>query len=232
MGEPQFQIAPPAKVPETVVQEIRRMVAAGILVAGDQLPSVAALARDFGISTASVREALQALAALGVIDIRHGRGSFVLGNGSSPEQFSSWIREQRYALEELCELRVAVETTAARLAAVKATAEDLQALGQAIAATRSHGLDLEAVVALDTAFHSGITRAARNRLLDQALELTHDLLLEVRYRTLSLPGEVEYAIAAHERILSAIERRDPDAAASAMRDHLRAVEHDLGLDVP
>jgi GntR family transcriptional repressor for pyruvate dehydrogenase complex len=232
MRSPQFHIAPRATVPETVVEEIRRMVAGGTLVPGDQLPSVEALARQFGISRASVREALQALAAYGLIEIHHGRGSFVRGNGDASEQFRTWIREQRYALEELCELRIAVETTAARLAAVKASGEDLHVLQQAILETRSNPGDLDAVVACDTAFHQGITRAARNRLLQQALELTHDLLAEVRYRTLSLPGEVDHALAAHERILNAIQQQHPDAAAAAMREHLRAVEHDLGLDVP
>jgi GntR family transcriptional repressor for pyruvate dehydrogenase complex len=232
MGSPQFRTATRATVPETVVEEIRRMVAAGTLVQGDQLPSVESLARQFGISRASVREALQALVAYGLIEIRHGRGSFVRGDGGASDQFRTWIREQRYALEELCELRVAVETTAARLAAVKASGEDLEALEQAILKIRSHPQDLDAVVMYDTAFHHGITRAARNRLLQQALELTHDLLAEVRYRTLSLPGEVDHAITAHEQILSAIQRQHPDAAAAAMRDHLRAVERDLGLDVP
>jgi len=208
------------------------MVAAGTLVQGDQLPSVEALARQFGISRASVREALQALAAHGLIEVRHGRGSFVRADSGALEQFRTWIREQRYALEELCELRVAVETTAARLAAVKASPEDLQFLKQTILETRSNSRDVDAVVACDTAFHQGITRAAHNRLLEQALELTHDLLAEVRYRTLSLPGEVDHAIAAHEWILDAIQQQHPDAAAAAMREHLRAVEHDLGLDVP
>lgn len=226
-----FRTQPRSKVPDGVVAEIRRQVAAGLLGDGDRLPSVEALADQFGISRASVREALQALAALGVIEIRHGRGSFVRAAAGDADRYATWIREQRYALAELCELRVAVETTAARLAAAKATADDLRAMAATLERSRCHAADLADVVVFDGRFHQEVVRAARNRLLAQALDLTQNLLAEVRYRTLSLPGEVDRALAAHQRILDAIADRDPEEAARAMRDHLRTVEEDLGIQV-
>jgi GntR family transcriptional repressor for pyruvate dehydrogenase complex len=132
----------------------------------------------------------------------------------------------------LCELRVAVETTAARLAAAKATAGELRAMEAALQAAGDPGAALPEVVAADARFHRAIVDAAHNRLLDQALDLTQQLLTDVRTRTLSLPGEVRRARAAHERIWQAIARGDAEQAAAAMRAHLRAVEADLGIDVP
>ena len=219
-------------IPDGVVQEIQRQIAAGSLKDGDRLPSVDTLAGNFGVSRASIREALQALAARGVVEIQHGRGTFVRVEAGRDDGYSTWIREQQYALQELCELRLAVETTAARLAAVKATADEIGGLSEALARMQATADDLHGVVVWDTHFHQGIIRAARNRLLDQAMALNDDFLTQARYRMHVIPGEVERALTAHAAILAAIRGRDPDAAARAMREHLRGVEQDLGIVLP
>jgi GntR family transcriptional repressor for pyruvate dehydrogenase complex len=220
------------KIPAAIAREIQRRIAAGQFGNGDRLPSVDALAQEYGVSRASIREALQGLAALGVLEIHHGRGSFVCATSSSVNGYSVWIREQQYALHELLELRLAVETTAARLAAVKATETELRELEEVLAAMRAAAADLHETVALDTRFHAIILAAARNRLLDQALALTADYLTQARYRMHSVPGEIQHALAAHERILAAIARHEPDGAATAMHEHLRAVALDLGIRLP
>jgi GntR family transcriptional repressor for pyruvate dehydrogenase complex len=227
-----FRSRPHAKVPDGVVEEIRAQILAGTLKDGDRLPTVEGLARQFRVSRASVREALQALTTLGLVEVRHGRGTFVHADGDTPDGFTGWIKEQRYALQELCELRVAVETTAAHLAAVKASDDDLDALARTLVQMRGGADDLRAVVHFDTLFHHRITRASRNRLLEQAMTKTHHLLAEVRHRTLALPGEVGRAAQAHEQILTALRNRDAPGAGRAMREHLRAVEQDLGILLP
>lgn len=220
-----------ATIPDGVVQEIQRQIAAGTLKDGDRLPSVESLADDFGVSRASIREALQALAARGVVEIQHGRGTFVRAIATR-DGYSTWIREQQYALQELCELRLAVETTAARLAAVKASADEVRAIEEALGQMRAATGDLDQVVVWDSHFHQAIIGASHNRLLDQAMALTVDFLTQARYRMHSLPGEVERALTAHAEILAAIKRRDPDEAARAMREHLRGAERDLGIVLP
>jgi GntR family transcriptional repressor for pyruvate dehydrogenase complex len=227
-----FPTHPRSTIPGSLAETIRAQIVDGRLAVGDRLPSIEALAEQFGVGRASVREALQVLATLGLVDIRHGRGAFIRDVGESPDRYATWIREQRYALAELCELRVAVETTAARLAAAKATADDLRTMEAALKEAGDPGAALPEIVAADTRFHWAIVGAARNRLLDQALDLTQQLLTEVRTRTLSLPGEVSRAKAAHQRIWQAIARGESEEAAAAMRAHLRAVEEDLGIDVP
>lgn len=220
------------KIPAAISQAIQRRIAAGEWANGDRLPSVDALAREFGVSRASIREALQALAALGVIEVLHGRGSFVRASASAVDGYSTWIREQQYALQELCELRMAVETTAAQLAAFKATNSEIRALAETHARMRLAADDLHETVVLDTRFHAIILSASRNRLLDQAIALTADYLTRARYRMHSVPGEIAHALTAHERVLEAIERRDPERAMRAMHEHLRAVALDLGIHLP
>ena len=190
------------------------------------------MAGEFGVSRTSIREALQALAALDVIEIRHGRGTYVRPVSSRIDGYTTWIREQQYALQELCEVRLAVETTAARLAAVKATGDEIADLARAVEQLRAARDDLNQVVFWDGQFHNAIIRASRNRPLEQAMTVTADFLTQARYRMHSLPGEVERSLNAHERILAGIEERDPEEAAIAMRDHLRGVEQDLGIDLP
>jgi GntR family transcriptional repressor for pyruvate dehydrogenase complex len=221
-----------ATVPGGVAQEIQRQIAAGILKTGDQLPSVETMAGEFGVSRTSIREALQALAALDVVEIRHGRGTYVRAATSRIDGYTTWIREQQYALQELCEVRLAVETTAARLAAVKASSDEIHALATAVEELRKADTDLNQIVFWDGRFHDDIIRASKNRPLEQAMTVTADFLIQARYRMHSLPGEVERSLNAHERILSAIQQRDPDEAAQAMRDHLRGVEQDLGIELP
>lgn len=221
-----------ATIPDGVVQEIQRQIAAGTLKEGDRLPSVASLAGDFGVSRASIREALQALAARGLVEVQHGRGTFVRANTGRIDGYSIWIREQQYALQELCELRLAVETTAARLAAVKASPDEVRGMVDALARMRAAVGDLHQIVLWDSHFHQAILRASHNRLLDQAMALDFDFLTQARYRMHALPGEVERALAAHAEILAAIERREPEAAARAMREHLRGAEQDLGIELP
>ena len=219
-------------IPDGIALEIQRQIAAGTLKDGDRLPSVELLAVNFGVSRTSVREALKGLAALGIVRIEHGRGSFVCADISRIDGYSAWINEQQFALEELCEFRAAIETTAARLAAVKATADDVAAIALALDQMRASVGNIHQIVVWDTEFHAAIIRCSHNRLIDQAISHNSNYLTQARYRMHSVPGEIEHALAAHARILQAITEKDPDAAAVAMREHLRTVERDLGIDVP
>lgn len=221
-----------AKIPLAISQEIQRRIAAGELSNGERLPSVDKLANQFGVSRASVREALQGLAALGVVEVLHGKGSFVCASSSSVNGYSTWIREQQYPLQELLELRLAVETTAAQLAAVKATEEAIAELARVLDGMKVASEKLTETVELDTRFHAIILRESRNRLLDQAIALTSDYLTQARYRMHSVPGEIVHAIDAHGAIFNAIRRRDSTGAMNAMHEHLRSVALDLGIQLP
>jgi GntR family transcriptional repressor for pyruvate dehydrogenase complex len=232
MGTARFAVHARSTIPTGVADEIQRQIANGQLKEGDRLPSVEALARDFGVSRTSIREALHGLAALGVVEIHHGRGTFIRASADRVHSSTTWIREQQYQLQELCELRLAVETTAARLAAVKASPDEISAIDDALAHLRESTSDLTQVVSWDTTFHRCVIRAAHNRLLEQALALSNDYLTEARFRMHSLPGEIDRSINAHERIIEAIRQHDPSAAAIAMREHLRGVEEDLGIRLP
>lgn len=221
-----------ATIPDGVAAEIQRQIAAGILHAGDRLPAIDRLAHDFGVSLSSVREALTMLKARGVVDVRHGRGSYVRSDSTQRGRDTAWSRAQHDTLQELCEFRNVVALGAARLAAVKATPDDLSELAAALAELRAAIGHLHQVVSWDRAFHDGILRASHNRLFDQGMALPVEVMTEAWDRMHEVPDEVERTVQTHGRILAAIETTDPDAAAVAMSAHLLAVERALGIVVP
>jgi GntR family transcriptional repressor for pyruvate dehydrogenase complex len=229
---PVFERQPRSTVPGDIVNEIQRQIANGTLQDGDQLPPANALAASLGVSRASLREALHRLSALGFVDIQHGRGTFVRAGDARVESSVRWISDQRYALQELFEFRAAVETAAARLAAVKATAEEIAAMAAVLARLTGKSDDAAYVARWDADFHRAIFRAARNRLLEQALAVCEDYLTETRYRLLTVPADITESIAEHQRILHAMRERDPDGASQAMREHLRSVGAHLGVELP
>jgi GntR family transcriptional repressor for pyruvate dehydrogenase complex len=229
---PVFERQPRSTVPGDIVNEIQRQIANGTLQDGDQLPSATALAASLGVSRASLREALHRLSALGFVDVQHGRGTFVRARDAHAESSVRWISDQHYALQELFEFRAAVETAAARLAAAKATAEESAAMADIVARLTGKHDDAAYVVRWDADFHRAIFRAARNRLLEQALAVCEDYLTETRYRLLTVPADITESITEHQRILHAVRQRDPDGASQAMREHLRSVGAHVGVELP
>lgn len=231
-GSPVFARQPRSTVPGDIVAAIQRQIASGTLQEGDRLPPANELAATLGVSRASLREALHRLSALGFVDVQHGRGTFVRARAERNESSSRWVSDQRYALQELFEFRTAVETSAARLAAVKATDDELAAMATGLARLTGEHDDAAFVVRWDADFHRAIFASARNRLLEQALAVCEDYLTETRFRLLTMPADINESIAEHQRIVQAFRARDPDGASQAMREHLRSVGAHVGVALP
>jgi GntR family transcriptional repressor for pyruvate dehydrogenase complex len=229
---PVFARRPRSTLPGDIVAEIERQIDSGTLQEGDRLPAASELAATLGVSRASLREALHRLSALGLVDIQHGRGTFVRARPAPDESAVHWVSDQRYALQELFEFRAAVETAAARLAAVKATAGEIETMDAILARFTGKRDDADYVVRWDADFHRAIFRASRNRLLEQSLAVCEDYLTETRYRLLTMPADIQDSISEHQRLLRAIRQRDPDAASKAMRAHLQSVARHVGVALP
>lgn len=191
---------------------------------GDRLPTEHELARDLSVGRTSVREGLQKLRTLGLVRVVRGRGAFV----SAPDQveaqrtFARWSAEHRFAIEELLETRIAVEATAAALAATRANEADIvgmEARHAAVARASNDG-DLSTLVDADEAFHDAVMRASNNQLLRKVYAMLVVEIREFRSRTLGLDGAAARAVAGHEALLTAIRRGDVGGARKAMVDHL------------
>ena len=223
------------RLADDVAQQVQLLVEERGIRAGERLPPERELAEQLGVARASIREALRTLELMGVIEIRPGRGSFVAGDVGSPldSLISSWMSVHQGWLREVIELREAVETQAARLAAVRATGEDVATMERANASMRlaTEAGDVERYIEADAAFHDAVACASGNRLLRRALNSIAREIYSYRVAVGRLLGRaaLERSLSDHEAIVRAIEVRDALAAWHAMQQHIMAVPRDLDL---
>ncbi|WP_406677179.1 FadR/GntR family transcriptional regulator [Moorella sp. ACPs] len=223
----------PKKIYEEIVQQIKDLIGKGNLKPGDRLPPERELSERLGVSRASVREALSALAAMGVIDIRPGEGTFVqnIRYGAIVEPLAMALLLDRQEAMELLEARQALEGEAAYLAARRAGPQDLEKMAGILKEMerdlRNGTLGEEA----DLRFHLAIAEAARNSVLARLMHTVSDTMRQAlrtsRQRLYTTPGNQELLFEQHKRIYEAIKAHTPRDARRAICQHLRFVEREL-----
>ena len=217
----------PRSLAHDVVDALAGRIRDGSLTPGEKLPTEAAIMEEFGVSRTVVREAISRLQAGGLVETRHGVGTFVVGLGEgstfriTPDQLGT-LQDVIAVLE----LRIAVETESAALAAVRRTPENIGALRQALDAFISALEEGRDAVGPDFQFHLEIARASQNpHFVDLMGTLGGMMIPRAR---LEPPGPLtpdrqaylRRVNAEHESIVDAISRQDPEAARAAMRTHL------------
>lgn len=232
--DPQAAALPPIQrtpLYKQVLDRIQGLVEAGEIVPGDQLPPERELADRLGVSRTSLRQALTALEALGMIEIRHGAGAYLVA--TEPERvvhsLAITLAEQNKRLPEAMEARMALERFIAGLAASRRTTADLKRARGALARMEREiaagGLGTDG----DAEFHQALWSAAHNRLLQQLLTSLQDQIARIREESLSQVDRPHRSLAAHWRILEAVEQGDAAAAVAAMDSHLWEVADTLLL---
>lgn len=197
------------------------------LAVGSKLPTEAEIMAEFGVSRTVVREALSKLQAGGLVETRHGVGTFVLGDGEAAA-----IRlggaDPLAALRDVVavvELRLGLEAEAAALAAARRSDDELRALREA-QADFLRAIDGGDTVLPDVNLHLAIARATHNsHFVDLMTQLGSILIPRTRVDTIRIAGEgraeyLRHVHAEHESFVNAIANRDPEAARAAMRTHL------------
>jgi len=219
--------ARPRSLTVEVVEAVGDRIRDGSLAAGAKLPREADLMAEFGVSRTVVREAISRLQAAGMVDTRHGVGTFVVGAGDA---VAFRIDPERLAtlqdVIDVLELRIALETECAGLAAARRTEDQLQAIREALAAfvaARESGQD---AVGADFQFHLEIARATHNRHFVELMNtLGLSMIPRARLASGLAPTSEEWAYlgrinAEHQSVLDAIARQDVEGARAAMRTHL------------
>ena len=212
---------------QRVIDEIVRQIIARQTTEADRearrLPSERDLARQLGVSRASVREALAALQMRGVVESKHGEGAWIVGDRaiqSAVSALSDIVALRIYIAEDPLEVRCLIEPFAARKAAERASPEDVVQLRQAIADMEEAIAAGESGARQDTAFHQAIAQAAGNSILVRLITLMNELMRESRSASLRGEQNARISLAGHRRILAAIVAGDPAGAEQAMRAHL------------
>jgi GntR family transcriptional repressor for pyruvate dehydrogenase complex len=210
------------KLSEKIAEQLLGQIASGAYQAGDRLPSEADLRRHLGVGRASLREALLRLAGMGVLDIRHGSGVYVVPRlaaaGLSRLDWSLML-ESRQVLN-LIEARQLLEVQTASLAAARATADDLAAMRAGLDRMRA-GPSWAEYIQADLEFHRAIARGTQNDVLVRLLHAIRDLTERTVWQS---PTTMPEGIAQHEGIYRAIAARDAAGAREAMYVHLHEVE--------
>jgi GntR family transcriptional regulator, transcriptional repressor for pyruvate dehydrogenase complex len=213
------------RIPEEIADRIRRLILDGTFPPGRPVPSERDLARRFGVSRGSVRDALRMLEIVGLLDMRHGQGTFPreLSVDRLVTPLASVLTYRRDLQDELMDVRRMFEPAVARVAASRIRDEEVDELQRVLEAQRRKVASGQSAIVEDTAFHAALARATRNRVAVQLMETLNDLLKESRKLTLKQRGRPERSLQGHEAIVKAMRRRDAAAAERAMHDHINQI---------
>jgi DNA-binding FadR family transcriptional regulator len=209
-----------------VVEAISNSIRRGDLKPGDKLPTESAMMAQHGVSRTVVREAISHLQAGGMVQTRHGIGTFVLepaqaGLGMAAEKILT-LRDVLAILE----LRIGLETETAGLAAARRSPGQVEELGATLAEMQRAMAEGRPAVEADKRFHLLIAQATGNRYFVDILEqLGNAIIPRARLNTVELeqdrPADFNERVGReHDDIFRAIERQDAEAARAAMRTHL------------
>ena len=217
------------KVYAEVAAQIQRLIAEGRLKPGDKLPPERELAEIFGVSRSSVRDAIRVLEVQGLVEPRHGDGTVVreIPIDRLVRPLADAVSAGKDQLADLFDMRKMLEPPLARAAAFRATDEDVRALERIVERQTQRVRAGELALEDDNEFHYRIAATAKNQVVLRTMDILMDLLRDSRRRSLQGPGRAEKSLEGHRRILDAIERRDPEAAAQQMRAHIEEIEGTL-----
>jgi GntR family transcriptional repressor for pyruvate dehydrogenase complex len=216
------------KAYEQVADQLRDLIMAGDLRPGHRLPNESSLSREFGVSRATVREALRVLAAQDLIRTAKGAsgGSFI--TMPSVDHISAFLssnlgllsRSEDFSLDEFLEARMFLEVPAVRLAARRRDDHNLEALRDAIPEEPLE-LGTSEQFLHNKDFHSALVIASGNKLLSIASQPVF-AVLQTNLRRSTLGRHFHQQVNHdHREILAAVEASDEDAAARLMEEHLK-----------
>jgi GntR family transcriptional repressor for pyruvate dehydrogenase complex len=212
---------------DQAMAKIKELISSGEFTAGERLPTERELTRQFGVSRSSLREAVRALALVGVLESRVGDGTYV--TTLEPELLLMGIGfvsdlARADSLLEIHQVRRLLEPEATRLAAAVLTEDDLRRLEE-----RLHEMEsadgVQAFIDADAAFHSVILDACGNATLASLIQNLSSGTLRARmWQTIVARGAVEATLASHRNIYNALVARDAETAAAADVMHLAIAE--------
>jgi DNA-binding FadR family transcriptional regulator len=226
----------PLAIKERVIGQLTRLIEEGALAPGDRLPSERELSEDLQVSRGTIREAVQFLQALGLVEIRHGSGTFVrVATDSSGlrEEWRDWTIRHAEQIHDLLEIRKGLESFAAELAASRAGEADVAAMEDALTLMERavDPPDVPGLVQADLAFHHALCAAAGNAALSELADGLGEQLLRERGAIWNIRGRPAKSLVEHREICDAVRGREPRRARRAVIEHLESVEEDLGASI-
>ncbi|HZP05297.1 MAG TPA: FadR/GntR family transcriptional regulator [Terracidiphilus sp.] len=212
-------------ISEEIAKQIIDLISTGDLKAGQRLPSERELCAHFGASRSSLREALRCLSIVGVLNARVGDGTSVAADGGKfLRKIVEWrLITERHDIENLMEVRIALEGVSAANAALRATDDDIEKFQALLVKMKAAAKDAKKFAVLDVEFHVALANASGNALVFDLVSMIRGHLVRVLPKVLLLPNAMPLSTQEHVAIVEAIERRNAEDARAAMHAHLEAV---------
>jgi GntR family transcriptional repressor for pyruvate dehydrogenase complex len=215
-----------ASLSSHIVSEVRAALFEKKLKPGDFLGTESDLAERHGVSRIVARDALRTLEALGIVEIKMGKGGGARIARGNPKLFAEALTVQLdltgVSAAEVLDAQRAIECLAAELAAENATADDLARLRQLVADAEANIDDTDLYTRLSHDFHLAVAEASHNRVLVvQLISLDH-VSWPARNTTLT-PPVAQRILDVHKELLKLIEIRDPAGARRLMDDHVKMI---------
>jgi DNA-binding FadR family transcriptional regulator len=219
------------RISDEILRQIRDAVLSGRFQVGDRLPNERELAEQFAASRTSVREALRGLEQTGVIYIKKGinGGVFV----ADPDHrlvsrpFQTLLQLRKVTMDNIVEARLIFEPEAARLAAQRANAEDLEEMELVIEKMSAAVANGELPSSFDLKFHKLIAKAARNPILEMLSESMLEVASQVITDLHPSLDVIKHVVERHREVFEAVKKRDGDLAFSVMSNHVIDVRNRL-----
>lgn len=200
---------------EIVFETLREAIISGKLKAGERLMEVQ-LAEEMGVSRTPVREAIRKLELEGFVVMVPRKGAYVAGISTKD-------------ITEVFEIRAALESLAASLAAERITEEELEELERLLVqvAECAQKDDLEKLIEIDTQFHDCLYKASRNDRLVQIISNLREQIQRFRTTSLASPGRMKQTLKEHKKIVEAISQRDMKLAHDLAIEHIENAENSI-----
>lgn len=223
MNKDAFQIER-KRLADQIIDKLVSMIADGVLKPGDKLPPEPKLMKQFGVGRSSIREAVGALALIGLITVRPGHGTYVAVSPeheqTKPIGFMMGIGRDK--VRELVEARIELEQVIVKLAAERATEEDIAEIIDHHNKLKASLKNRRKTIQADLAFHMALAKASHNSVLTRFLAEMRQPMKNWMEQKAKYDWGYDKVYEQHEAIVKAIEARDWKRAQAAVSDHLES----------
>ena len=215
----------PKRISDQVFDQLRELIFRGEFKAGEKILTERELAEAFGVSRTSVRDAINKLVVMGLLNQKQGQGTFVRSPESKEKSLlATMVESQDASITDLLEVRMGLECNAAAMAASRAVEKDFQFMEKSIEEMQKEVKSGRLGTEADVSFHMAIAYATNNPLQVFIMKNFYDFLftgikvnLEGLYK---IPGNIDTILEQHTLIYQTIREGNPEAAYRAMKQHI------------
>ena len=223
-----FKIIKKESTLEVIIQQIKGQIKKGILKPGEKLPSERELASLLGVSRASVREGIQALAFSGYLEVIQGKGTYILEMAIKYDEIVNFFSGfSNYSLDYLMEARIMLEGEFARLAALNASQEEIDVIEKIFNEIAS-SKDLNTFFVKDLEFHLTIAKVTHNPIMNGLMKIIGEMLYKEIQKIIEMSRDTrENTIKTTRDLVQAIKQRNAEQAKELMSKHIRDIRVSL-----